>query len=226
MNKLNPLFEAVSNIDDNIASAAIKEKRRKPIALMIAAAAAAVTLLVGFTNYARIHHSVEYDKGSFELKVTLHDEVIVPEEYKSYRYTMYTMEDMTAEEMFEMFNVKPLITDKFEFNPDYGDLGPAVSSGSVEFRCSLRNKTVDRDLRLLSCYIFGNYDTTFSGVHLSGAKDYKIVALNDGSRAIISDNESSISATFAYDGVKYSWYMYDGGTMEEMEQVLADLGVL
>lgn len=224
MNELNPILDALNDIDTRYI---VEPKRRKrTIALTVAAAAAAITLLVGFTGYNRTHHTVEYDKGSFELNVTLHDEVIVPEEYKSYRYTLYTMKDTTAEEMFEMFNVKPLITDKFEFNPDYGDLGPAVSSGSVEFRCSLHNKTVDRDLRLLSCYIFGEYDTTFSTVSLNGAKDYKIVDLNDGSRAVISNNESSISATFAYDGVKYDWHMYDGGTMEEMEQVLADLGVL
>lgn len=224
MNKINPLFEAVSNIDDNIVSNAIKEKRKRPIALMIAAAAAAMTLLVGFTVYNRSHHTLDYDKGSFELNVTLHDEVIIPEEYKSYRYTLYTMEDTTAEEMFKMFNAKPLITDKFEYTE--GDHGPAVSTGSVTFRCSLYNKTVNRDLSMYAEYIFDNYDVTFSTTKVGNANDYKVVQLNDGSRAVISESEIVTLATFAYDGVKYDWYMFDGGTMEEMEQVLVDLGIV
>lgn len=222
MNELNPLVLALNDIDTRYI---VEPKRRKrPIALMIAAAAAAITMVVGFTGYIQSHHSVEYDSGSFELNVTLHDEVIVPEEYKSYRYTLYTMEDTTAEEMFKMFNVKPLITDKFEYTE--GDHGPAVSTGDVTFRCSLYNKTINRELRYYAKYIFDNYDVTFSSADFAGAKDYKVVKLNDGSRAVIADSEIVISARFAYDGVIYDLNMLDGGTMEQMEQVLADLGIL
>ncbi|MBD5130631.1 MAG: hypothetical protein HDT43_12040 [Ruminococcaceae bacterium] len=222
MNELNPLLYALNDIDTRYI---IEPKRKKrPIALMIAAAAAAMTLLVGFTVYNRGHHILAYDKGSFEINVTLHDEVIVPEEYKSYRNTMYTMEDITAEEMFEMFNVKPLITDKFEYTD--GDRGPEVGMGDVTFRCSLYNKTINREIRYFAKYIFDNYDVTFSSVELSNAKDYKFVKLNDGSRAVIADSEIVISAHFAYDGVKYDLYMLDGGTIDDMEQVLSDLGIV
>lgn len=57
MNKINPLFEAMSNIDDNIASGAIKEERRRPKTIkmiLIASAAAAICAITTVTAVASL----------------------------------------------------------------------------------------------------------------------------------------------------------------------------
>lgn len=50
MNKIDPLFEAISNIDDNIVSNAINEKRRLPRGIKAILIAAAVTVFCAITT--------------------------------------------------------------------------------------------------------------------------------------------------------------------------------
>ena len=62
MNKINPLFEAMNTIDNNIVSDVIREKRKRPIALIIVAAAA-ISLLMGFTALGNTNHLFTTNNG-------------------------------------------------------------------------------------------------------------------------------------------------------------------
>lgn len=82
MTKQNQLFEAIGNIDDDIAANALKPTARrglkKPLKfVLIAAAAAALSLLVGFNVYYK--NFVEQNgKPLLRLNITLHKEIVFP----------------------------------------------------------------------------------------------------------------------------------------------------
>lgn len=71
MNKINPLFEAISNIDDNIAANAIKENRRHPKkikVILIAAAAAAMCAITTVTAVARLKSNLNVTIDSISVE--------------------------------------------------------------------------------------------------------------------------------------------------------------
>lgn len=71
MNKINPLFEAISNIDDNIAANAIKENRRCPKkikVILIVAAAAAMCAITTVTAVARLKSNLNVTIDSISVE--------------------------------------------------------------------------------------------------------------------------------------------------------------
>lgn len=71
MNKINPLFEAISNIDDNIAANAIKENRRhkkKIKVILIAAAVSAMCAITTVTAVARLKSNLNVTIDSISVE--------------------------------------------------------------------------------------------------------------------------------------------------------------
>lgn len=138
MNKLNPLLDAMNDIDDVIVSEAAPTERRrpryfKPMMIAAAAAVAAATVLFAFTGFEESY------KGDGKNKLEIHYQgktvrsfyfnlktwdIAVPEEYRIINeggnpILFKRMYGMLPSELFEQFGVSPLMNDNFTENTDF-----------------------------------------------------------------------------------------------------------
>lgn len=134
MNKLNPLFEAMSEIDDNIISESLKAKKR-PIrmkALLIAAAVTATALFAGFA-YVEKYGVYIGDDFIFGYDLYAQDDMLLPSIEEMARWGAVELGDASQgvsgvpgagyhyhfkkstlpSDLFEKFNIHPLINDNF-----------------------------------------------------------------------------------------------------------------
>lgn len=136
MNKLNTLFEAMNDIDDNIVANAVKTRKKRPIALIVAAAAA--VSILALTGYADKNDEyrpegkdvmIEYSDGSvFGFDLSTFD-IAIPDQYKpdSTSSNLIKMSDCTTKatgvlpsELFEAFGLTMLTSDNFiEFSENF-----------------------------------------------------------------------------------------------------------
>lgn len=249
MIKSNPIFEAMGNIDNEIAANAFKaaeRSKRKPLKIvLISAAAVALLGIVGFTGAGNGRYVISIgNEKQFCLDV-YPQEITIPEEFdynKAQNLSFWEYVDVPLEEVFEKFGVSPLMNDNFSTENSREPLwvkdmstgevwynhieNPLVATdyNSVELGYYLYNKTVDRDVYFTVTYYLGNPDTS----HGVGAGKYEILRLKNGSECYIDSNY----AIFAHEGVKYELaccYDYDAGEtahIDTIKQVLSDLGVL
>lgn len=250
MNKLNPLIEAMSNIDDALIEKA-QGTAKKPIrlkVLVIAAAAAAISVLVGFTVAARHGEFRIGNKPAFEFNLAKFD-ITIPDKYKPCEENMYNYAgkvDIGVEELFQMFNAPLLINDNFSTDIDTDDVEQwtyknlntgeeydvgaepwmNVFSDYVYFEYYLYDKNLQRNIHLSALYLTEDCSSEF-GVHSgvsSKIEEYEILTLNDGSKCFVGAG----GAEFAYNGVRYCFNLTNIGerSIELTKQVLDDLGVL
>lgn len=250
MTKLNPLIEAMSDIDDALvekAQGAAKKPMRLKV-LVIAAAAAAISVLVGFTVATRHGEFSIGNKPAFEYNLSKFD-ITIPDEYKPCEeniYNYFGKVDVGVEELFEMFNAPLLINDNFSTEVDKEHVEKwtyknhntgeeyeisfepwiEVFNSNVEFNYYLYDKNLERNVLFEALYLTeqcGEEYQVRSGV--SGKIDgYEIITLNDGSKCFVH----SSGADFAYNGVRYEMYTLnpDEPSIELTKQILSDLGVL
>ncbi len=250
MTKLNPLIEAMSDIDDALVEKA-QGTAKKPMrlkVLVIAAAAAAISVLVGFTVATRHGEFSIGNKPAFEYNLSKFD-ITIPDEYKPCEENMYTYHgkvDVGVEELFEMFNAPLLINDNFSTEIDKEHVEKwtyknhntgeeyevsfepwiSVFNSNVEFSYYLYDKNLERNVLFEALYLTEQCGEEFqvrSGVSgkISG---YEIITLNDGSKCFVHRS----GADFAYNGVRYMMYPLnpDEPDIELTKQILKDLGVL
>lgn len=249
MNKLNTLFEAMNDIDDNIASNAIAARRRRPIALIVAAAAA-MMLLVGFVSANRHGTFSLGTEHMFDYTLKKYD-ITIPDEYKPCEENMYNyagVVDTGVVELFEKFNAPLLINQNFsaDIDTEAADIVPwtysnmntgaeeevkgvpfiNVFSYYVDFAYYLYDKNIDRNINFWAMYLTADADDdfgVFDGVDSTAADNSELVKLNDGSDCFVGAGY----AEFSYNGVKYSIDLgYGERTVDLTKQVLTDLGVL
>lgn len=252
MNKVNPLFEAMSNIDDNIVSNAIREKRKRPIALMIAATAAAVTLLTGYTVYTLktgtrgvnvddehlFYHDIKLQNG---LTIPTKDEMLqmgAVELDGSYEQGLYSFDfyDTLPSDVFKIFNVAPItINDNFIEEPSQIHIfGWSKSAGNdlrnVEFSYDLTSKSSGIKLRFRTNFIIDEVGIPNEYYELKEDM-FEIIELSNGSEAMVAEEHVGDNvyayADFSYNGAIYRISsFFSNMDMDEMKQVLADLGIL
>lgn len=248
MNKLNPLFEAVSNIDDNIASAAIKEKRRKPIALMIAAAALISTIALTSVMGAKSHDSLTADTPGVnvdyvhlfnfnlvdkkDLNILTKDELreIGAIERGSFEQGIYTflLENALPSDILKMYNADPITFGNDNFTEEPSDVyvhGMMFDPDNFEFKdlrfsYKLIHKKTNTKLAIDYLYSIDDFQLVWSTGKID---DYEVIVLNDGSKAMVN----SYGAIMSYNGavIDVNSYHKEVG-IDGMKQILADLGVL
>lgn len=248
MNKIDPLFEAMSNIDDNIVSNAIREKRKRPIALMIAVVAAAVTLLTGFTVYTLKTGTRGVnidDEHLFYHDITLQNALTIPtkdellqmgaDEDGDYENGIYffAFSDVLPSDVFKIFNVEPItMNDSFNEEPsDVWVLGFSNAGNDLEFvkfSYDLTQKSSGIKLRFDTNYIIDEVGIPNEYYEF---KEFEVIELNNGSEAMVAeqhlDDNVYAYADFSYNGAIYGISsFYSTMDMDEMKQVLSDLGVL
>ncbi len=251
MTKINPLFEALGNIDDEIAANAIKtaeqRKRKKPLKIILisaaAAAALAVTLIVGFvivgTGVHKITYSVRGEQREIVLELTPY-ELTIPEEVTlplSVDDPHYGSENFdTAREMFDKLGIEPFMNENFELSGNYArfdifQLGnPSLGILETELTYWLFDKNLGKDVSFSATYYS---ETKHCGSELAypplDGEKYEVLTLNDGSQCLVTYRQ----AGFAYDGIRFNFSLdkefspdKETSDINDMKQVLADLGVL
>ena len=257
MNKINPLFEAMNTIDNNIVSEAIKEKRKRPKTLIIAAAVAAMTLLTGFT--VRILTSdtpgvnVDYENlisfnviDNKDLNILTKDELLEMGaiERGDYDRGIYTFlfQNALPSSIFKLYNAAPITLGNDNFTEEPCDIlvhasvsdTAAFQYTDLTFSYKLTHKATGIKLGFDCIYSINGYDPIVSLSHTSENKySTKIFDLNDGSKCLIEEGRSEERsdvwslAHFSYNGTVYSIDSnFNYMDINQMEQVLSDLGVL
>lgn len=241
MSKLNPVFTALTDIDDSIITGA-KKSRKKPIAIVLVAAAA-VMALVGFRTAFRYGVSVN-DKDVFDYHLTVqsmtiptHDEMealgAVNQHKSEYSYEWKTLPST----LFKTFGVSPLMNDNFSETECDNFVWVNCTNDGAAANTSLNYELTDKALDKTVKFQIFCMNKEGAGLHESlSATDaekekMETLTLADGSKAIIFEdflggyNFWVSHAKFNYDGIAYSLYLRDGNN-EDMKQVLSDLGVL
>lgn len=132
MNKLNPLFEAMNDMDDNVVSEAVKAKKHsiRTKALLVAAVVAVTALIVGFTRRSMAipgNLEVKVDRDTvfvnegvilvqMGMRLPTEDEMLewgAEERGDISKNSYFFHKDGLPGELLEMFNVHPLINDNF-----------------------------------------------------------------------------------------------------------------
>ena len=212
MNKINPIFEALSNVDDRHIPVA-QEKRtakRFKTALKAAALAAAITTLAGFTTAAvRGQYNFSFYKENsaehtFELNITS-QEFTVPEEFmpRSGAPIFSDSLDVQPHELFERFGIAPPINDNFTEAEDKRasvEVHDHDDALEVRFQYVLYNKTIGNNVQFTADYFSKTENMT---CHISRGllpgEPSEVITLNDGSLCMVTKSE----AVFAHNGVYF-----------------------
>lgn len=238
MTRLNPIFTALTDIDDSIVTSA-KRSRRKPIA--IAVIAAAVMALAGFTAANRFGVRVN-GKDAFDYSLTVqsmtiptHEEMnalgAVDEHKSVYSYKWTTLPST----MLETFGVSPLMSDGFSETECENSVWVNYTKNGIPANTELHYELTDKALG--KTVKFDIFCMNLEGAGLatdltaSDKDNMETVSLNDGSKAMIYEDflggyDIWVShAEFSYGGIAYSLYLRDGNNTD-MKTVLSDLGIL
>lgn len=251
MNELNPLLDALNDIDTRYI---IKPKKKKrPIVLMIAAAAAAVTLLTGYTvrtlktgtrgvninDEHQFYHDIKLQNG---LTIPTKDELLqmgaveaVDGCYEDGFY-WFNFNDMLPSDVFKIFNVAPFtINDNFiEERSGVNVFGWSNNTGNdlefVDFDYYLIQKSSGKELKFKTYYIID--EVGIPNEYYEFKEDmFEIIELSNGSEAMVAETHVGDNvyayANFSYNGAVYRIDSFNSTMdMDEMKQVLDDLGIL
>lgn len=241
MNRINPIFEALGNVDDRhipVAQGKRTAKRFKT-ALIAAALAAAITTLAGFTTAAvRGQYNFSFYKENsaehtFELNITS-QEFTVPEEFRPQpgdpRFSGSV--DLSPRELFEKFGITLPINDNFtEVNDkqsivEVGDLDDAFE---VEFRYVLYNKTIGNNVYFKTEFFSKTENITYHiRQHLLPGEPSEVITLNNGSLCMVTKSRAVFSHNGAYCEfeIPYDYEIpdnYGQMSIDEQYQVVAEI---
>lgn len=227
MNKINPIFEALSGVDDRHIPAAAKKSLSKRLKIvLIAAAAAALALMVGFTTAAvRGRHVFGFYQEktaghAFDLKLSAH-EITIPEQFMPQDSPHFTdSTDTPPGELFEMFgltlptnnNFTEIVSQKTAV--DIGGLGDNIE---VEFDYTLYNKTIGSEVYFSTRYFSKTDNLTYrSNLGLLPGEPSEVITLNDGSSCMVTGS----IAVFSLDGAHCEFVLpYDYEIPENIGQL-------
>lgn len=242
MNKINPIFEALSDVDERHVPFTQEKRPAKKLKIaLVVAAAAAVALLAGFTTaVVKGKHVFSFNKGnSIEQEFNLDlksRELTVPDEFKPQNgeAIFYDSVDLTPRELFEKFGITPPMNDNFS---DVSDEKPTVEVGivdeftDVKLQYVLYNKAVDKNVHFTAQYYSNAENMTLTARYgLLPGEPSEVVTLNNGASCMVT----ACRAVFSYDGARYELFLPDDyeveiprnyGEMTEDEQrkIIAEL---
>lgn len=252
MNKINPLFEAMSSIDDNIVTNA-RRPRKRPTALIFTVVAASVLLLTGAAvvarSAARLSNGSLVDYNFYAQKGMVFPSPNELREMGAVNDTeadgLYNINALPSE-VFEKFNLDIPVNKNFAYSP--ADIKMWLSefddgTKEVEFNYLLTDKAMNVKIQFSVTATDGEAPSFDFEIRGTERAKTKFVTLKDGSEALIFQRIQKIAgmedladdpgAEFSYNGIIYSLSIRsdlsnndDAYTVDDMEQVLKDLGVL
>ena len=223
MNKINPIFEALSYVDDRHIPVN-KEKRlsKKPLLIL---AAAAILLLTGFTTVAVLgKHVFSFSTGSsaeqaFDLNLRSW-EFTIPEEFSPVlgENSFSGSAEIPPSEVFKEFGITPLINDNFtEIPGEQTTVEVNTDFRESRFQYTLYSKTLEKEVTFNAAYFSETENMTYHGHWgLFPGEPTEIITLNDGSACMVS----GWIAVFSYDGALWELRVdYDFDEPENYSQL-------
>lgn len=245
MTKVNPVFEAIGSIDDNIAAKAIEAARhkRKPIKLIIIGAVAAAALIVMGCSAAVRSSLMFEDKAVLEFNYyPLTDaKILTVDELKelgtltegTYGYKLTAL----PSELFRQFNITPLMNADF-FIEEESEMDVKASPTQTIMDYTLTDKESGKPINFyIEFHTEGkgsfsmNYQLLGDGKVTDIFSHYEFITLADGSQAFVADrylhgfNIYSSEAVLCYNGIGYRINARNVD-INEMKQILANLGAM
>ncbi len=235
MNKINPIFEALSDVDERHFTVTQEKRHTKKLKIaLIAAAAAVLMLIVGFS----IPRTKSYGKYKFYYGISANDFIV----FDLTPQTITFPEDLvfedwlcsgkleTISDVCETFGITPIVNDNFTVGDRYNrcieynafDADGLKQSLIIDYY--LYDRNLGDYIRLESTH---ESDVNFAETN-DGGRSYdnvEIITLKDSSSCVLTD----ICAHFSNAGARYSIDLSYGEkphTRNDVKQVLADLGVL
>lgn len=245
MNKTNPIFEALNELNEDYAAEAIlprKKKMKKTLKIvLIAAVAAVLAMIVGFVGrdgkiYSFSFGSKNGAQRGFYLNLTPQP-LVVLDEFKppSGELFFHGESYLPISEVFEKFGLTPLLSDNVTDTNGHLTFTVTVPNSfqsHVDFEYVLHDNIIDEDVEFSSTYYQNPTWTNFSGhMELFPGEPTEIVTLKDGSKCMVSGER----AVFSYGGAvftvtlpseyvdPYYYYNYEELSESEQKQYLAEL---
>lgn len=215
MNNINPILDAMSEIDDNIiANTNIKRSKKRPL-LIAVAAAAVLTVIMGAAVVSRSHVTIN-KSHLLDYTFTVQENVNT-EPFEQLREMGAKLDgslyDLTARpsEVFELLNIHPLINDNFtdeecDMAVMFLRFGEPVETRQLMVRYDLIDKKTNVKLMLETSHKLVE-DTAKSSEYVQ-VKKYKLLDLNDGSKALVysGDEYGPWIGSFSYNGIIYDFH--------------------
>lgn len=233
MNNINPIFEALSYVDDRHIPAERKKSipKKLRITLIAAAVTAAVGLLAGFTAAVRGNFTLGFsDKESashsFDLNITS-QKFTIPEEYRPQDGTPVFMgkADMPPRELFEKFGITPPTNDNFidgEKPVDIQVIEYSEDDAEIDFKYEMYDKNIAENVRFKLKYISNIENNTYNMNHgLLPGEPSEVITLNNDSLCMVTAWRAIFSINGAYCEINlpYDFDLPDNiGEMSEKEQ--------
>lgn len=240
MNNINPIFEALSGVDDRHIPVKQEKRPGKKIKIaLIAAASAVLALLVGFTTSAVSgrHRFGFYRENSvghaFDLELTAR-ELTVPKEFipqEGYHQSFDSVE-MPPSELFEKFGLTLPINDNFtELSGKKPTVDVRILDDNIviEFNYTLYNKTIGRDVYFVTLYFSRTDNLSYdSRQGLLPGEPVEIITLSDGSLCMVTGYMAVLSLDGAHCTLQLPFEYdepdnYGDLPRSEQERILAEL---
>lgn len=242
MTKINPIFEAIGNINDDIAANAIEItlQKRKPIKLVIIGAIAAALIITGCS--AAIRSSLMFDSKAaigFNYYPQTQSHILSAEELNSLGASenngSYLL-NILPSELFDLYNISPLMN-YGNFSEEKSEITVRSSSTQTILNYSLTDKetsntiTVEIQFDTDGRSSFGADYISLDGNAADMFSNCEFITLSDGSRAFVSDRYLhgyeyyTAQAVLCYNGIGYK-ISARNTDINEMKQILANLGAM
>lgn len=245
-NKINPLLDAIGEIDDSIIGNAKKPKKRP---LLIIAAAAAVTaaaalmMIAGAESTNKSYLELRNHQRVMDYNVIVqngvntdpHDRLLEMGAETDPRADRSLYYDLNARpsEVFELLNVNVLMNDRFtdeetQILVEFGNVHSADNWNYLELHYSLTDKETGLTIHFLVCIKLGE-DGDIVFCHQE-AKEFEHMDLNDGSKMMYYAGNEEEYGTRYYGTFSYGGIIYDYSTFhtdyDTFLQTIEDLGIL
>lgn len=252
INNINPILEAVGELDNTVLENTFKQRKKKPIALIVIAAAAAVSLLVGFG--AAVRSGIEFDgREHMSFNYFAQPQAHIPSAEELYALGTEVREIrsideygdgellLTADlsEISKLLNTELLTAPEhfvtggkmhlIEGNDVIVDISGHGTAARIEYvltdKETLAPVYIEARLFTSGSSTFGRDYYTLNGKGEDTFNFYEKVMLADGSEAFVGERYSNAcEALFCVNGVGYAIEVRKIH-IDEMKQILKKLGI-
>lgn len=236
MININPILEAMGELDDKVLENAYKPKFKKSYAMIAAIAAAFAVLGCSIA----IRSGVSFDgreQISFNYYAQSDAHILTAEELQALGATGdnrgYTLSVLPSE-LFSMYNVTPLMNaelfDEEESVTVTGSSTQAIVSYTITDKETGKPISVKAEFYTAGEASFGANYTTLDGKGEDAFSHYEAIELNDGSKAFVADRYSQLisgynsQAVLCRDGVGFK-VTAKNTDISEMKNILKKLAV-
>lgn len=248
MNELNPILDALNDIDTRYI---IEPKRRKrPIALIIAAAAAALMLMTGFTVVVasgspgvnvrhirrtdhgpdlRYDHQFSYNiTDKKDLNILTKDELLelgaVELGDLEKGFYVFDFDNVLPSDILKLYNAEPITfgNDNFTEKPDFFSIDASSLDKDDQYDYVNFSYSITHKksgtVLGIGCYFSINGFDLTSTYESDETFDKEIISLNDGSMCLLLEQHMEDGYSYSTAAFSYNGVIYSIGSMDHMNK--------